>query len=154
MDSSQRFHAAGVGWTLCVGLLVGCSSSQPPSEELVKINLRTIAQAYWAINDYHKRPPRDLDELRSTLADLHIVEMGGPPDVVLASPRDQQPFVIIIGAKPAAEESRVILAYEKQGADNSRYVLTTTGKVLQLSNEEFAKARFADKHKPSLNPQP
>jgi hypothetical protein len=31
-------------------------------------------------------------------------------------------------------------------------VLTTTGKIVQLSNEEFAKAKFANKHKPTPGP--
>ena len=149
MGRSRFFNAACFVLVLNVATLSGCSSPQPSSDELVKANLKAIAKAYWTVHGYHNRPPRDMDELRMTVSDLHAVDMGGPPDVVLESPRDQQPFVIIIGAKPSAEETNTIMAYEKQGAGNSRYALTTTGKIIQLSNEEFATAKFANKHKPT-----
>jgi hypothetical protein len=129
-------------WTFC-----GCSPRRF-EEEPVKANLRSIAKAYWMILGFHNRPPRDLDELRGTLADLHAVEMSDAPDKVLISPRDKQPFVIIVGAQPNAAESTTILAYEKQGAGDTRYVLTTSGTIVEMSNEEFAKASFAENHKP------
>ncbi len=133
---------------ICAWLLSGCSSPRF-EEDPVKANLRSIGKAYWTIVGFHNRPPRDLEELRSTLADLHAVEMGEAPDKVLISPRDKQPFVIILGAQPSATESTTILAYEQQGADNTRYVLTTSGTILEMSNDEFAKASFAANHKPA-----
>ena len=149
MNRGRLAYALWFALLPCAAVLSGCSSSPRFEEEPVKANLRTIAKAYWMIHDFHRRPPRDLAELRATISDLHSIDMGGPPDVVLTSPRDQQPFVIIFGAQPAGEENELILAYEQQGADDSRYVLTTAGNIVQLSNKDFAKARFAANHRPA-----
>jgi hypothetical protein len=127
--------------------LVGCSSEPQFSEEPVKANLRTIGKAYWMIAGYHNRPPKDAEELQSSLTDIHNLEMGGPPAEVLVSPRDGEPFVIILKARPN-EDSGAIFAYEKKGADNSRWVITMGGDIKNIPNEEFSKQTFAGGHKP------
>lgn len=135
------------------GLLVvlstsGCSEPKF-EEEPVKANLRLIGKAYFMIADYRKRPPKDEEELRTQLAELHTLQMGGPPAEVLVSPRDMQPIVIILGPGKLSDGSANVLAYEKVGADNSRYVLMQNGDIQKLSNEDFAKASFFNNHKPS-----
>jgi hypothetical protein len=129
--------------------LTGCAQEQPFTEEPVKANLRTIHKAYWMIEGYYNRPPRDMEELRQSIADLHALEMGGPTEEVLVSPRDNKPFVIILGKKRLPDVAGLILAYEEQGAGNTRYIVTSRGDILELSNEEFGKAKFAQDHKPS-----
>jgi hypothetical protein len=135
----------------CLALLLisagGCSSDKF-EEEPVKAQLRQIGKAYWMIADFKKRPPQDVEELKAGLKDLHALDLAGPPDEVLVSPRDNQPFVIIYGGDPAKEESTTILAYEQQGADNSRWALTMNGEIVQLSHDDFAKAKFNNQHKP------
>jgi hypothetical protein len=124
-----------------------CSSEPGFTEEPVKANLRTIHKAYWMIAGYHNRPPKDAVELNTSLTDLHALEMGGPPAEVLVSPRDNEPFVIVMTARPT-EDSGAILAYEKKGTDNTRWVVTMGGDIKDIPSAEFAKQTFAGGHKP------
>ena len=88
-----------------------------------------------------------MEELRLAIRDLHALEMGLPPEVALVSPRDKQPFVIILGADNA-DSPDSIMVYEQQGADGKRYVLKRGATIEVLTDEEFSKAKFAKNHKP------
>ena len=128
-------------------LAAGCSSEPAFTEEPVKANLRTIHKAYWMIAGYHNRPPKVAEEMNTSINDLHALEMGGPLAEVLVSPRDKEPYVIILKARPT-EDSGAILAYEKKGADNTRWVVTMGGDIKDVPNAEFTKQTFAGGHKP------
>lgn len=136
----------------CSSLLLagvcGCSSNDTFDEEPVKANLRQINKAYWSVLGYTRRPPRDLEELKTTLNDLHRLDMGAPPEEALVSPRDKLPLVIIFGANES-DPANAIMAYEKKGSENSRWVVMMGGDIAKLSDEEFSKATFAKNHKPA-----
>src|SRR5688572_12442478 len=124
---------------------VGCSSTETFSEEdQTKAHLRQIAMAYTST----EKPPRDMEQLRSSVNDIHVLGVGVPPDEALVSPRDKQPIVVIFGVDGTDSEDS-ILAYEQQGADGKRWIVTMGGDVKQLTDEEFSKASFAHRHKPA-----
>ena len=128
--------------------LAGCQSEPDMfQEEEVKANLRQINKAYWAHLGYHQRPPTP-EELRIGVQTFHDLDMGRPADEAFMSPRDKQPFVIVYGAGDA-ERPDAILAYEQQGAEGTRWVITMSQEMKQLTEEEFKKAVFAKNHKPA-----
>jgi hypothetical protein len=134
--------------TLLVLCLPGCKGEEKFEEEPIKANLRQINKAYWTHLGYHDVPPKP-ENLRQDVEGLHSLDMGRPADEALISPRDKQPIVIIYGADNTTP-SEAILAYEKEGADGTRWIVTMGQDIRELSNEEFAKAKFAKGHKPEV----
>lgn len=126
--------------------VAGCSSRSGPQEEPAAFRLRKIGQAYELAADLRNRPPRKVDELERMFKELG--ETGDPAEL-LRSPRDGQPYVIIFGAPFDADDRATLLAYEKNGAEGTRYVLTLAREVKLMKNEEFARATFAQGHKPT-----
>jgi len=99
------------------------------------------------------KPPRDVEQLKKILAELHAADLNPAPEEVLTSSRDGQPYVIIMGANLGATISGDILAYEKNGLNGKRYVLTMSRDIRQMTDEEFKRATFVQGHKPE-NGQP
>ena len=126
----------------------GCSKSAS-SEDETTTDLRQIAKAYGVILSGKQRPPQSLDEIKQVLTDLHTDGMNPPADEVLTSPRDKQPYVIILGAKLGTQMTGDVLIYEKDGAEGKRYVFLMSYEVKQLTDDDFAKASFAMGHKPA-----
>lgn len=126
----------------------GCSSEEVSPDDEAIADLGSIARAYDAVIGMHRKPPRSVDEIKQVLVDFHDVGWVGPPDEVLVSSRDGQPYVIILGVDLGAEISRDVLAYEKNGADGKRYVLLTSRDVLAMTDEAFLAATFAMRHRP------
>jgi hypothetical protein len=128
-------------------LYTGCSSKPAFEEEPVKANLRQISKAHGSIVAFHRRPPKDIAELSTALDDLHRLEMGAPAAEALVSPRDQQPFEIILDAG-TSEPGDAILAFEKQGAQDGRWAVNMQGDIVLLKQDEFSQAKFARGRKP------
>ncbi|MCI0359464.1 MAG: hypothetical protein L0211_13390 [Planctomycetaceae bacterium] len=127
----------------------GCSSQAQSGEDETTTDLRSIARAYDSVIGMRRKPPRSVDEIKQVLVDFHDVGWVGPPDEVLISSRDGQPYVIILDVDLGAEISKDVLAYEKKGAEGKRYVLLTSRDVIQMTDDEFAQASFAQRHKPT-----
>ena len=130
-----------LGSIACWVALLGCSSKPTPrSEDPGASNLRKIGQAYDHFTDMKHRAPRNDDELKPMLKEL---EPKADPDQILQSKRDGQPYVIHYGPKMDSDTRSVILAHEKDGAEGKRYVLTLDRMVIEMSDAEFATAKFA-----------
>jgi hypothetical protein len=121
--------------------LAGCAKPRR-TEDPDTTNLRRLYQAFRLCDDFKRRGPKDLAELKHYLGELGE---KGTPDEFLISRRDGQPFVIFYGNTIQTEGGNVILAYEKEGKEGKRFVLTLGGSVMAITDEEFAKARFAGK---------
>jgi hypothetical protein len=128
------------------GLLAvsGCSGHVKHEErDTSQENLTKIYQAYSMAVQTTKRPPQSEEDMRALLK-----QGGGDPDVLLRSPRDGQPYVIIWGVRldaldiASTEESPVVLAHEQTGVSGKRYVLRVEGSNELLTEDQFAKARF------------
>jgi hypothetical protein len=128
---------------LVLAAVLGCSGEKLSSDDQVKTHLRQILMAYTSGDTR----PRDMEDLRSAINDMHIIDLAGPPDEVLISPRDKQPIIVILSAD-ASDPLDAILAYEQQGADGKRYVATMGGDVKEMNDADFSQAKFAGKHKP------
>lgn len=130
-----------LAWAVLGAALAGCSSPPPPKqEEPAIVNLRKLVQAY-DIAEYRLRhPPRNEEELVRFFGE---VDLKGPPEKVLRSPRDGQPYVILYGARLDPGAMGTILGYEKEGSEGKRYVIMLSRDVKLMSNEEFATAEFA-----------
>jgi hypothetical protein len=133
---------------LCLIGVGGCASSTQPREDETTLDLRHIARAYGVIQSAHSRPPKDLDEVRTVLAELHAGGLSGPPEEVLTSARDGQPYVVLLTVNLGASPGDEIFIYEASGRDGARYVMTTAFDVRQVSDAEFSQARFAGGHRP------
>jgi hypothetical protein len=136
---------------LLVGL-TGCGS-QPhvvPFSQAEK-NLTHIALAYSDAHAQLGRPPKSVEDLKSSLKEF------GNPDELLVSPNDGQPYVIIWGADPSRggptpyQGMWQILAYEQKGVGGSRAVTDVRGRPMRVPDEDFPKLTFVRGHKPSLN---
>ncbi len=106
--------------------------------------LMAIKDAYSNFIEQARRPPRDKAELLKTLE-------SDNPDETLTSPRDGKPFVICYNvdmyevdwAPPGVDP---IIAYEQQG-DGTRWVISPPGRIHQMEEADFQKARFPPGHK-------
>jgi hypothetical protein len=122
--------------------LDGCAKSTRRTEDPDTTNLRRLYQAFVMSDDRRNRGPKDMAELKHWLGELGEKIT---PDEMLISRRDGQPFVIFFGNRIRAEGGDTVLAYEKEGKEGKRFVLTLGGNVKSMTDEEFAKARFAGK---------
>jgi hypothetical protein len=155
-----RILAQASRWLLCSSLpclllpcllvLAGCSDAPQGAEDppVVK-NLYDISQAYGLIIGTTQKPPTSMQQISTTLAELHSAGLGRPPEEVLKSPRDGLPIVVVLGVQLNPEEKGTIFAYEQKGADGKRYVMTLSSDVYLKSDQEFAEASFARGHKPA-----
>jgi hypothetical protein len=65
----------------CLGLLPGgCSRQSASRDDETTTDLRSIAKAYESLLSWKNRPPRDIDEIRQFMADLHKDGLCGDPD--------------------------------------------------------------------------
>jgi hypothetical protein len=144
-----RWPTIAIAFPTLAALAIGGCSKSGSSEDATTTALRQIANAYSVPIKASQRPPKTLDEIKQVLTDLHTDNMNPPADEVLISPRDKQPYVIILGAMLGTQISGDILIYEKNGAEGKRYVFTMSYDVKQLTDDEFAKASFAMGHKPA-----
>jgi hypothetical protein len=149
--SSAAMRQALVVVICLVLLLTGCLTKQGPREDETTMDFRHIARAYEAIQSFHNRPPRDLDEIKKYLADFHTDKLVDEPEKVLTSSRDGLPYVIVIGAQIGAEPTDAIVFYEQKGSAGQRYVMTSGRVVRQMPDEEFRRAKFAQGHRPEIN---
>ncbi len=129
-------------------LLGGCARKPAAREDETTMDFRQIARVYESIQGYHNRPPKDLDQIKQYLTDLHTDGQNDEPEKVLTSSRDGQPYVIILGAQFGVPPGTQIMFYEKQGAEGKRYVIHADRQVRQLTDEEFRQATFANGHRP------
>lgn len=133
---------------LALGMACGCAEKHEPREDETTMDLRHIVRAYGIIQSAHNRPPKDLGEIKSILADLHAADLSGAPDEVLTSARDGHPYVVLLTVNLGSAPGNDIFIYEKSGKDGTRYVMTTALDVLQVPDAEFAQKSFAGGHKP------
>jgi hypothetical protein len=150
--AQERAAWWSMAWSLLAGsalLSGGCSSRAGSSDDEPTRDLGHIARAY-QVHLYGGKPPREVDQLKKILEELHAANLNPAPEEVLTSSRDGQPYVIIMGANLGATTSGDILAYEKNGANGKRYVLLMSRDIRQMADEEFKRATFVQGHKPEI----
>ena len=105
-------------------------------------NLAMIGRLYVLAEQKLARPPKNADELKPFL------DAGTDLNQLLISPNDNQPYVIVWGAKVVnASDQSMIVAYERTGANGYRRVFTPAGTGM-LAAEAFAKSSFPPGHTP------
>ncbi len=124
--------------------LSGCATDEPTEDDRVRAHLQQIVRAYAS----PEQRPRDMEQLRSSVSDMHAMGLGVPADQAMVSPRDNQPFVVIF-EPDASATGDAILAYEQQGRDGKRWVVTMSGDIRLLADAEFSQATFAKKRPPT-----
>lgn len=145
LAASAPHRQGRCAWLIALaGLLAaGCTPAEiragkPRNPAMERLD--AIAGAYGKFNFEKGRPPTGPNDLSDQLG----------PDA-LVSPRDGEPFVIFWGANmrspQALTAARPILGHEKQGRDGSRYVLTMTGHVELLTEDELRDSTFPPGHK-------
>lgn len=130
---------------LLIILVSGCGgdSDEVTPEAEVGENLSTIADAYRRATEKNRQPPKGPDELKPFLP------QDVDQDTLFRSVRDDEPFVIIWGTDPreGMDIKPLVIGYEKEGKGGDRYVFTAMG-VMQMTDDDFAEARFPAGHKP------
>ena len=144
----RRLVLVAVCTLFLLGGLVGCTAKPVVKEDETAADLLHIAGAYQTIISGGAPPPRELEQIKKVLADFHKANLNPPAEEVLTSSRDGQPYVVILGAQLGSVSSDDILIYEKKGLEGKRYVLLMSRDVRQLTDEEFAQAKFAMGHRP------
>jgi hypothetical protein len=116
----------------------GCSGRGAPGGSSKDTeNLTSIRKAYMAATTRLGRPPKNLDELKPSLA------AEGNVEELLISPNDGLPYVIIYGADPRKH----VMAYEQKGADGVRMVVDQTLLPKRLSADQFDALSFPPGYK-------
>jgi hypothetical protein len=123
--------------------LIGCLAKPASREDETTTDFRQISKVFDAMQSFHNRPPRDLDEIKQWLSDFHKDGLNEEPEKVLTSSRDNQPYVIVLGARLGSEPGDALVIFEKTGAEGTRYVMNATRQVQQLTEEQFRQARIA-----------
>lgn len=124
-------------------VLIGCMSKPKSREDETTTDMRHIARVFDSLQSFQNRPPKDMDEIRQWLSDLHKDKQNDEPDKVLTSSRDNQPYVIVLGARMGSEPMDALIIFEKTGADGTRYAMNAGRQVSQLTEEEFRQAKIA-----------
>lgn len=129
-----------LGVAALVPFLNGCSKSEEvgaPPLALSRIQkLASVCREFAVAN---RRQPANIEELKNWAKKLPQAQQTNlgieNVDEAFISPRDQQPYVIRGGAQKPGP--MMILAHEKTGEGGKRYVVTTTGSVLELEDKAF-----------------
>jgi hypothetical protein len=120
-------------------LTLGAGCGERPIANLEDTRrLGAIQYAYQEAIRNLRRPPRGLEEIKPHLATI------GDPEVLLVSPRDGQPYVIVwnIDVENAPTDPPTIYAFEKVGAEGKRYVLSTLD-IAPVNDAEFSQLKVA-----------
>jgi hypothetical protein len=139
----RRVAAHAVASGVLIAVLIGCTVKPKSREDETTTDFRQISGVFDMLQGFHNRPPRDLEEIRKNLAELHKDGQNEEPDKVLTSSRDNEPYVIMLGARLGSEPGDAIVIFEKKGLDGVRYVMTANRQVLQLNEEQFRQAQLA-----------
>jgi hypothetical protein len=119
------------------GVSGGCSKSGEGGPFKDTENLAAIRKAYLAATKRLGHHPRNLEELKPSLAS------EGNPDELLVSPNDNLPYVIVFGADPRKH----VIAYEQKGVNGQRMAVDQNVLPRRLSPEEFETLSFPPGHK-------
>lgn len=129
----------------------GCGGSDEPriyddsTKETAK-RIEKVCAAYMQFAQNSRKSPT-AEDLKSALG------KNGDAAVLLTSPRDGKPFVIVDGFRPGmaqASDERSYVAYEQVGANGERVMVDGRGVVSVVPDAEFATIKFAGGHKPKL----
>ncbi|HKB04985.1 MAG TPA: hypothetical protein VKD90_22370 [Gemmataceae bacterium] len=126
----------------------GCGSEPVKYDETtIKAadQFRRVAVAYNQAAG-RKRKVASADDLKPFLKE------HGDPDALLVSPLDGKPIVVVPGITPGAEpgdDEQMIVAYEREGVNGKRMTVDIRGTVVIVSNDDFAKIKFAGGHVPA-----
>jgi hypothetical protein len=134
MTVGVRAFAAAIGLALIV-YVGGCSKANvevPTGSAAETENLTAIRKAYMAATTRLGRPPKDLDELKPSLAS------EANADKLLVSPNDGLPYVIVYGADPRKN----VIAFEQKGVDGVRVVVDQTQLPKKVNSEQFNMLTF------------
>jgi hypothetical protein len=122
-------------------LLNGCSQTiEPQVPPVAMARIQRLASICREFAASQKKQAANMDEVKAWAKKLPKDKLDwlkiDDVEEAFVSPRDQQPYALVRGAaqKPGP---MMIQAYEKVGEKGKRYVVTTTGSVLELEEAAF-----------------
>jgi len=121
----------------------GCGGSGVSGSAKDTENLAAIYKAYVAATDRLGHPPKNLEELKPSLA------AEGSADQLLVSPNDGLPYIIVYGA----DYHKHVIAYEQKGVNGVRMAVDQTQLPRRLNAEEFDALSFPPGHKKGAGPK-
>ena len=143
MSAFLATRSALIVLTVVIALGLGCKPQSAfdetqgdPFEQMV-----VIQQCYFDYAIKNKKAPSSKEDLAA-----RFQSSGYEPSILLKSPRDGQPFVILWGVMPDLTSTPpVVLGYESSSVGDARMVMTTMGVVTMLE-DAFQKATFPEGH--------
>lgn len=142
-----RFRSSYILVALVSACLVSCGGGRSKEEskeiESEVNNLNAIQAAYIAHTEKTRRLPQQPEDLTKFFPkDLDATK-------IFTSTRDGQKYVIGWGTdhRKVSGDKPLVIGYEKKGKNGVRMVWTGFG-VMEMSDEEFSKADFANGIKP------
>src|SRR5262245_21867011 len=140
---------AGLLAGLAIAPFAGGCSSEPVKYDETTLkaadHFRKVAVAYNQAAG-RKRRVDSADDLKPFLKE------HGDPEVLLVSPLDGKPIVVVPGVTPGTapgEDEQMIVAYEREGVNGKRMTVDIRGTVVIVSASDFAQIRFAGGHQPA-----
>jgi hypothetical protein len=128
------------GW---VGLLAGCGRQTGGTKVAspAEVNLQKILRLYGEFQRSQHKAPANADELKAwakkqskeKLTEMSIEDV----DTVFISPRDNEPYEVVqlpMGRGP-------LVAHEKTGVGGKRYVIGSTGTLVEMDQKQFEEQR-------------
>jgi len=135
-----RAALSALRWSglVAVAFAFGCGPPTPdkPAANSYE-NLGAINAAYFKATKKMGRPPAKLADIEPFLRE------NGEPEILLTSPVDGEPYVIVWGIdiqRMLDRNTPPVVAYEKTGKDGKRFV-SNGHLILQFTDDQFEKAK-------------
>lgn len=126
-----------------VACAAGCSGSSEVVVNKHASHVRKLTNLYTMASVKLRRPPRDEQEFKQTLATLEVkpekYEVGSI-DELFTSERDGQPLNVVYGAPPKGSD---VVVYEQAGVGGKRLVGHKIGMIEELDDADFSALSLA-----------
>ena len=127
---------------LLLSALVACASGCGGSSDVVvnkhASHVRKLTALYTMTSMKLRRPPRDEQEFKKTLAALEVKPEKYDVDSfdeLFTSERDEQPLKVVYGTPPKGSD---VVVYEQAGVDGKRLVGHKIGMIEELDDADFS----------------
>ncbi len=132
-----------VSCTCLLLTITGCTGGGPSgSSSIDESKLQALAKIYSYAAQDKRTPPQGWSDLDYLIQQSEIAD----PETYFVSSRDGKPYVVMWGvdAGQLARGQNVVIAYEAQGTQGKRWVVTSSNRAQEVTEEIFNKLTVVD----------